>query len=148
MKIEQNRWTETEGWEMGLPGELGKTSQLVLLFGGTSKLKEAKYFNEIKKAYPNTYLLGCSTAGEIYGTEVSDETLVATAVHFESSHFKAASICVNEVEDSVQAGVRDILGERTVMTGFYSYGELSPFTPNSECVLHNQTMTVTTISEH
>ncbi len=33
------------------------------------------------------------------------------------------------------------------MTGFYSYGELSPFTPSGQCRLHNQTMTITTLSE-
>jgi hypothetical protein len=31
--------------------------------------------------------------------------------------------------------------------GFYSYGEISPFTPNARCELHNQTMTITTLSE-
>jgi hypothetical protein len=34
-----------------------------------------------------------------------------------------------------------------VLAGFYSYGEISPFTPNARCELHNQTMTITTISE-
>ncbi len=50
------------------------------------------------------------------------------------------------VEEEVE-GVRDVLGERTVLTGFYSYGEISPFTPNAKCELHNQTMTITTLSE-
>jgi hypothetical protein len=50
------------------------------------------------------------------------------------------------VEEEVEA-VRDAFGERTVMTGFYSYGEVAPFSPAARCELHNQTMTVTTISE-
>jgi hypothetical protein len=50
------------------------------------------------------------------------------------------------VEEEVE-GVRDIVGEGTVLTGFYSYGEISPFTPSARCELHNQTMTVTTFSE-
>ena len=49
------------------------------------------------------------------------------------------------VEEEVEA-VRDCLGE-TVLTGFYSYGEISPFTPQARCELHNQTMTVTSLSE-
>jgi hypothetical protein len=49
-------------------------------------------------------------------------------------------------EEEVE-GVREILGNRTMMTGFYSYGEISPFTPNAKCELHNQTMTITTLSE-
>jgi hypothetical protein len=31
--------------------------------------------------------------------------------------------------------------------GFYSYGEISPHSASGVCELHNQTMTVTTISE-
>jgi len=33
------------------------------------------------------------------------------------------------------------------LAGFYSYGEISPFTPGARCELHNQTMTITTLSE-
>ena len=50
------------------------------------------------------------------------------------------------VEEEVEA-VGDVLGDKTVMTGFYSYGEISPFTPAAKCELHNQTMTITTFSE-
>jgi hypothetical protein len=50
------------------------------------------------------------------------------------------------VEEEVE-GVREVLGEGTVLTGFYSYGEISPFTPSARCELHNQTMTITTFSE-
>jgi hypothetical protein len=50
------------------------------------------------------------------------------------------------VEEEVEA-VSDVLGSGAVMTGFYSYGEISPFTPAARCELHNQTMTVTTFSE-
>lgn len=50
------------------------------------------------------------------------------------------------VEEEVE-GVREIFGDGTTMTGFYSYGEISPFTPNAKCELHNQTMTITTFTE-
>lgn len=50
------------------------------------------------------------------------------------------------VEEEVE-GVRDIVGPAAAITGFYSYGEISPFTPQARCELHNQTMTVTTLSE-
>jgi hypothetical protein len=43
--------------------------------------------------------------------------------------------------------VRDILGDGTVLTGFYSYGEISPLTPGARCELHNQTRTITPLSE-
>ena len=50
------------------------------------------------------------------------------------------------IEEEVE-GVRETLGDGTVLTGFYSYGEISPFTPSAKCELHNQTMTITTLSE-
>lgn len=40
-----------------------------------------------------------------------------------------------------------VFGDKTTITGFYSYGELSPFNPGSNCELHNQTMTITTFTE-
>ena len=55
-------------------------------------------------------------------------------------------ILKQRVEDEVD-GVREALGPRAALTGFYSYGEISPFTPQARCELHNQTMTVTTFSE-
>lgn len=49
-------------------------------------------------------------------------------------------------EEEVE-GVREVVGDRTVLAGFYSYGEISPFTPGATCELHNQTMTITTFAE-
>jgi hypothetical protein len=50
------------------------------------------------------------------------------------------------IEEEVEA-VRDVLGAGAALTGFYSYGEISPFTPGARCELHNQTMTITALSE-
>lgn len=50
------------------------------------------------------------------------------------------------VEEEVE-GVREALGDRPVLTGFYSYGELSPLARETTCELHNQTMTITTLAE-
>ena len=50
------------------------------------------------------------------------------------------------VEEEVEV-VRDVIGDKTCITGFYSYGEIAPFGEFSPCELHNQTMTITTLSE-
>jgi hypothetical protein len=50
------------------------------------------------------------------------------------------------IEEEVEA-VRDILGVGTPLAGFYSYGEISPYVATARCELHNQTMTITTLSE-
>jgi hypothetical protein len=104
MKIKQKRWTEARGWEPDPPGELGESAQLVLLFGSTFILKEQKCFREIKDTYPKAHLFGCSTAGEICGTQVTDDSLIATAINFEFTQLKGSQIRLNEVENSFQAG--------------------------------------------
>jgi hypothetical protein len=43
--------------------------------------------------------------------------------------------------------VSQILGNGAAITGFYSYGEISPHAVSGLCELHNQTMTVTVIGE-
>ncbi|MCL6220139.1 FIST signal transduction protein [Zunongwangia pacifica] len=50
------------------------------------------------------------------------------------------------VEEEIEE-VSETLGEQAAIAGFYSYGEIAPFFTSTECNLHNQTMTLTLISE-
>jgi len=50
------------------------------------------------------------------------------------------------VEEEVEV-VREVIGSKPCITGFYSYGEIASFGKFSPCELHNQTMTITTFSE-
>jgi hypothetical protein len=50
------------------------------------------------------------------------------------------------VEEELEV-IRTAYGGDTALTGFYSYGEISPSLNFAKCELHNQTMTITTFSE-
>jgi hypothetical protein len=50
------------------------------------------------------------------------------------------------IEEEVEV-VRAIYGDETAISGFYSYGEISPSLNSVKCDLHNQTMTITTLTE-
>ncbi|MBZ0098048.1 MAG: FIST C-terminal domain-containing protein [Taibaiella sp.] len=50
------------------------------------------------------------------------------------------------IEEEVEV-VRATYGLDTAITGFYSYGEISPSFNFMKCELHNQTMTITTLRE-
>ena len=106
MQIEQTRWMPGKGWIPAPPGRLGADAQLVLLFGSPACLKQTSWQDDIGSAYPGAHRLGCSTAGEIYGTEVTDETLVATAIAFEHTRLHGVSLKLGDVSDSFQAGER------------------------------------------
>jgi len=50
------------------------------------------------------------------------------------------------VEEELEE-VSEIVGDNVTVAGFYSYGEIAPFYGLMSCQLHNQTMTITLISE-
>ncbi|MBC7652077.1 MAG: FIST C-terminal domain-containing protein [Deinococcales bacterium] len=52
----------------------------------------------------------------------------------------------SRIDEEIEA-VKDIFGNSTLISGFYSYGEISPLNPKSRCELNNQTMTITTFNE-
>jgi len=104
MQIEQTRWSQGKGWIPQPPGKLGADAKLVLLFGSLACLRQTAWQDDIARAYPDAHRLGCSTAGEICGTEVTDDTLVATALNFERTALRGASLKLSDVKDSYQAG--------------------------------------------
>jgi hypothetical protein len=106
VKIEQTSWMDERDWTPAAPGTLRESAQLVLIFGATALLRDSQRILDIRQAYPHAHMLGCSTAGEICGTRVFDDSLVATAVHFEDTRLQAAKIHLSEVPDSFRAGER------------------------------------------
>lgn len=51
------------------------------------------------------------------------------------------------VEEELEI-IREVIGSNTLMSGFYSYGEICPIKPFVQhCELHNQTMTITLFKE-
>lgn len=50
------------------------------------------------------------------------------------------------IEEEVEE-VISVIGDDVIISGMYSYGEIAPFYGERNCKLHNQTMTITLISE-
>jgi hypothetical protein len=105
MKIEQRIWTRTEGWAGPSEGDSALRAQLVLVFGSTAALKATPALGETKTSYPGAHVFGCSTAGEILGTRVLDDSVVSTAIEFASTEIRCASVSVNRRGGSFQVGV-------------------------------------------
>lgn len=101
MDITQRQWTPANGWTVLPAGS--DAAQLVLVFGGTAQLDVDRY-SELRAAYPGALVVGCSTAGEIAGTSVSDDSLVVTAVRFAHSQVRLASARVEGSGDDRRIG--------------------------------------------
>lgn len=70
-----------------------------------------------------------------------DEKFLVLLVSCVGRRLVLGQLCEEELEI-----IREILGEKAIITGFYSYGELSEV-GESRCTLHNQTMTLVSIYE-
>jgi hypothetical protein len=95
-------------------------------------------------------LMHASTDKLVDGAETA---ALATAVDPASDRLAVLVSCVgrklvmgNRVDEEIEA-VAAVLGSQVTLTGFYSYGEISPFMPGSACKLHNQTMTIACLGE-
>lgn len=56
-------------------------------------------------------------------------------------------LVLNQMTSEEIEAARSVLGTQTTFTGFYSYGEISSPDRETICELHNQTMTITLITE-
>jgi hypothetical protein len=97
MRIEQRVWSKGS-WTPG--GELDGQAQLVLLFGGTAVLSERDWQPALQRSYPHAILFGCSTAGEICGTRVRDDTVVATAIRFDATRLEVRHTRLQDGDDA------------------------------------------------
>ncbi|PCH96161.1 MAG: hypothetical protein COB85_03885 [Bacteroidetes bacterium] len=104
MKVEQRRWTADGGWEITRDKEIGDSANLVLAFGSRGVLSDAARFDEMKGFYPNAHILSGTTSGEILDIEVTDDTISLTAIEFEKTTLKTASLNIADLEDSFKAG--------------------------------------------
>jgi hypothetical protein len=105
MRTEQRIWTQALGWSPA-PAEHPSPPawQLVLAFGAPAVLRRPDLIASISRDYPGANIFGCSTAGEISGTQVSDDSLVATAVHFEHTGLRSVQVNLSQTAGSFEAG--------------------------------------------
>ena len=89
----------------GYKGEkLAGQADLVLVFGATHRIKEKGIIDTIKASYPKACVFGCSTAGEIIGTHVLDDSLIVTAVSFEKTRVAGSMVTGVSADQSYKAG--------------------------------------------
>jgi len=84
--------------------------------------------------------------GAAAAAEQARETVAGERVAILVSCIGRKLLLGQRIREEVEA-VQDVLGTGTHLTGFYSYGEVSPHETTGSAELHNQTMTITTISE-
>lgn len=102
-------WTRAAGWNWPAAP---RAPQLVLYFGAKACLDGAAGpVRELLARFPNSVVCGCSTAGEILGSRIYDDSVVAALVEFESTTVRAAAEFIASTPDRRAATCR-AAGER------------------------------------
>src|SRR5262249_37074837 len=83
------------------------TPDVAFAFGSRAVLADPASLAALRSAFPDVPLVGCSTAGEICGTNVQDGTLSVTAVRFEHTRLRVVRRSVAD-RSSGREAARDI----------------------------------------
>lgn len=76
---------------------------LVIMFGPSHLLDQPGPIQTVLAAYPTASAIGCSSSGEIFGTQVQDDTLVVGLLQFDSTTVRTASAPVIDQSHSFEA---------------------------------------------
>lgn len=114
MQIEQ-RIRSQGSWSPAANAGTHWSAQLALAFGSTAALRDPQTWRELAAMYPQARIVGCSTAGEIAGTHVLDDSIVTTALAFDQARFSLASVQLAESQESRALGA--LLASRLPVEG-------------------------------
>jgi hypothetical protein len=103
VKVNRSVWSASSGWTHEDGGAASNDVDLALVFGSTAPMIEAR-LRDIRQRYPNAYVCGGSTAGEIVGKEVRDDSVLVTAIELEKTELRAAAVTVESADESLAAG--------------------------------------------
>jgi hypothetical protein len=101
--LNRSVWSQSSGWTHEDGGAACGDVNLALVFGSSAPMLEAR-LADIRHRYPNAYVCGGSTAGEIVGREVRDDSIVVTAIELERTELRAAEVTVDSADESLAAG--------------------------------------------
>lgn len=104
MKIEQQLFDATSGWQRSAGDLAGSRAHFVLVFGGRLLLEDPRVLSTLREAYRGARLILGSTAGGISDTLVTEDQVTATAVALEKTRVACAALSVRSQFESRSAG--------------------------------------------
>lgn len=99
-------YRQEAGWDHELPREMDSPRTLVLAFAAPQYATDPAPFDQLRAAFPHSLLIGCSSSGEIAGSDVHDGSVSVAVTRFEHAGLRQASTRVDDAADSFHAGAR------------------------------------------
>ena len=94
-----------DGWNEPFDTSLDSERTMVLMFGEMGRNERVQdAMREVCRAYPKSKVAGCSSAGEIFGNELFEHSLVVAVVQLEKSRVKKAERSIASPDESERIG--------------------------------------------
>lgn len=103
MNVKQYLWTPGNDWDEYPDSSHIQGASLILVFGAGKIITHQPCLKDLRTAFPESQLIGCSSGGEILGTSVYDDCLVATVIAFEKMTVHSACVIADQYQDSEAA---------------------------------------------
>jgi hypothetical protein len=103
MKFATLTYDHEHGWSAPFP-PYDSSRTLLLVFGFSALVDDPSPLAPLLAHYPLAQVMGCSTAGEIAGTTVHDDTISVAIVRFDGTELRSASAIMATPADCAPAG--------------------------------------------
>lgn len=104
MKLETFQYKGKE-WSIKQFPDLDSENTLVLIFSSPDYMNHPEPIQQLVKQYPKSKIIGCSSAGEIAGPYISDDSISVAVAKFEKTPIAVTSIKIDSNKnDSFKAG--------------------------------------------
>jgi len=105
MESKAFQYIKDEGWTIDqLPKELDSEQTLILVFASPLFRDNPEPIVELAKTFKQSKIIGCSSAGEIFGAHIVDKSLSVVVVKFNKTPLQLVKAQVTNVSESFQAG--------------------------------------------
>jgi hypothetical protein len=103
MELALVRHELSAGWSQELPA-IDSASTLVIVFGAPEYRDDTSALADLRRAYPQATIIGCSTSGEIFDTKIYDESLAVAIVRFERATLRDVAAPITRASESAATG--------------------------------------------
>ena len=104
MKLQTYQYSADYGWNSEPDTTLDSTQTLLLFFASPDQSIVSDQLASLHQAFPQSVMLGCSSAGEIFDDDVYDNSISLSIVQFESAQLKLTTEQISDSNDSKSAG--------------------------------------------
>ena len=106
MEMQTFAFHRESGWNLDAFSTVDSAQTMVLISGASGFPEQPGPIQELAQAFPTSIIAGCSTSGEIFGTDISDDSLAVAEVSFGASRVRMATAAVSDSAGSRAAGLQ------------------------------------------